>query len=426
MIDARSNALVITERPSHMGRVRTIIDQLDKATDQVMIESKFVEVTDRDLRNIGVNWAGLNQLNVGVGELKNTFSRNRGQDFSNGNNGSNGTTANTTTGTNNSTTNTTNVVGGNTVLYGTVFNPISTTTTLPNGSVNLPAGTVPSTTSPTGTLPNLTASTTYNGTNTAGAQTTDGTSGSFGSSISNALNTLNSLTNTGGTARVASAVFSASDFNVVISALKTQNNTKIVSNPTVVTLNNTEANLNIAEEFPLPNYTYNEQQGRFDVSGFTYKSIGINLKVTPQVNARGIIRLNVEPEVSQRNGLTTFGGANIPIIGTRKAKTQVSLKDGYTMGIGGLITSSTNHGGTKVPVLGDIPVLGKLFTSKSVDDSTSNLLIFITAKTVSAEGASPEQVFDPRAIQAVGMSREDLPGNRAAKGTEVFVPTTGK
>ena len=113
----------------------------------------------------------------------------------------------------------------------------------------------------------------------------------------------------------------------------------------------------------------------------------------------------------------------MPVITTRKAKTQVSLKDGYTMGIGGLITSSTNHGGTKVPVLGDIPVLGKLFTSKSVDDSTSNLLIFITAKTVSAEGASPEQVFDPRAIQAVGMSREDLPGNRAAKGTEIFLPS---
>lgn len=57
VIDARSNALVITERPSRMGRIRTIIDQLDKATDQVMIESKFVEVSDRDIRNIGVNWA---------------------------------------------------------------------------------------------------------------------------------------------------------------------------------------------------------------------------------------------------------------------------------------------------------------------------------------------------------------------------------
>jgi type IV pilus assembly protein PilQ len=217
-------------------------------------------------------------------------------------------------------------------------------------------------------------------------------------------------------------VFSASEFNVVVTALKTQNNTKIVSNPTVVTLNNTEAVLNIGQEFPIPNYTYNEQQGRFDVSGFTYKPIGIILKVTPQVNAQGIIKLALEPEVSQRNGDSSFGGANIPIIATRKAKTQVSLKDGYTMGIGGLITSSTNHGGTKVPVLGSIPVLGRLFSSKSVDDEATNLLIFITARTVSADGASPEEVFDPRAVQATGMTRDELPGNRAPKGTDVFAP----
>ena len=159
------------------------------------------------------------------------------------------------------------------------------------------------------------------------------------------------------------------------------------------------------------------------MSGFTYKPIGVILKVTPQVNARGIIKLTLEPEVSQRNGETTFGGAggaSIPIIATRKAKTQVSLKSGDTMGIGGLITTNKHHGGTKVPILGDIPFLGRAFSSKSVDDTTSNLLIFITARSISADGATPEDVFDPRAIQATGMGREDLPGNRAAKGSDPF------
>jgi type IV pilus assembly protein PilQ len=236
------------------------------------------------------------------------------------------------------------------------------------------------------------------------------------------VNNLMTLTNTGGTSRLASAVFSASDFNVIVSALKTQNNTKIVSNPTVVTLNNTEAVLNVGQEFPIPSYTYNTERGTFEVSGFTYKPIGIILKVTPQVNAQGIIKLSLEPEVSQRNGDTTFNGATIPIIATRKAKTQVSLRDGYTMGIGGLISTSTNHGGTKVPVLGDIPLLGRLFSSKSVDDETTNLLIFITAKTVTSDGAAPEEVFDPRAIKAIGLSHEDLPGNRAPKGTDLFAP----
>ncbi len=92
------------------------------------------------------------------------------------------------------------------------------------------------------------------------------------------------------------------------------------------------------------------------------------------------------------------------------------------MGIGGLITDSRDHGGTKVPVLGEIPLLGRLFSSKNVNDVSTNLLIFITAKTVTADGAAPEDVFDPRAISAVGMTRDELPGFRAAKGTDVYAP----
>lgn len=450
VIDARSNALVITERPSRMSRIRSIIDQLDKATDQVMIESKFVEVTDRDIRNIGVNWASLQGMQFGVGGIKQTFSRDRGQTFSNGsnsnlattNNSTNGTVVNNTTGstagTNN--TNTTTNTGGqttstSTTTTGNQLTTQSVTTTDP--VTNQPVTTTSLVTVPT----NTSSTTTTSGLPSSQTNSVNGTTGGTNSSLSNvittgltttandAINSLTSLVNTGGTSRVASAVFSASDFNVIISALKTQNNTKIVSNPTVVTLNNTEAILNIGQEFPIPKYNYNSERGTFEVAGFEYKPIGVILKVTPQVNGRGVIKLVLEPEVSQQNGSTTFGGAggaSIPIIATRKAKTQVSLKDGYTMGIGGLITSSINHGGTKVPILGDIPLLGRLFSSKAVQDEATNLLIFITAKTVSADGASPEEVFDPRAVEAVGMTREDLPGNRAPKGTDMFAPVSKK
>lgn len=441
VIDARSNALVITERPSRMTRIRGIIEQLDKATDQVMIESKFVEVTDRDIRNIGVNWASLQGTNLGVGNISQTFSRNRGQDFSNGNNATN----NAANGANNNTS------VGNTVTYVTTPSGISPTNgtfvgstfNLPGGSVSGLPSTLPGSTGVANFAPAVPGIPSTPAIGTPGTPgyvaATPGTLGTpatytapntfLGSDIatttgstSNALTNLLSLTNTGGTSRLASAVFSASDFNVIVSALKAQNNTKIVSNPTVVTLNNTEAVLNVGQEFPIPSYTYNAERGAFEVSGFTYKPIGVILKVTPQVNAQGIIKLALEPEVSQQNGNTTFNGANIPIIATRKAKTQVSLKDGYTMGIGGLITTAINHGGTKVPVLGNIPVLGRLFSSKSVNDEATNLLIFITAKTVTSDGAAPEEVFDPRAIKAVGMTREDLPGNRAPKGTDLFMP----
>jgi type IV pilus assembly protein PilQ len=417
VIDARSNSLVITERPSRMSRIRTIIEQLDKATDQVMIESKFVEVTDRDTRNIGVNWSGLDHLQLGAGSMSQTFSRDRGQTIGNGNGSTNSDTLtttntgpiNTTTTTNTAatTTGTTTTSSGDLLTFDKITGAPLVTTIPPISN--------------TSTVITPATSTTV----TTSSPATTG----YVENIANSLNSLMNIANTGGTSRVATAVFSASDFNVILSALKTLDNTKIVSNPTIVTLNNTEATLNIGEEFPVPSYTYNSERGSFEVSGFAYKPIGVILKVTPQVNARGIVKMTIEPEVSQRNGATSFGGAggaSIPIIATRKAKTQVSLKDGYTMGIGGLITTSQDHGGTKVPLLGDIPLLGKLFSSKTVNDVSSNLLIFITAKTVSADGASPEEVFDPRSVQAVGMSRDELPGYRASKGTDIFAPADKK
>lgn len=238
----------------------------------------------------------------------------------------------------------------------------------------------------------------------------------------NALNLLNDLTFGGGTERTAQAVFTADEFRLVLSALQTQNDVKVVSNPTIVTLNNTEASINVGEETPIPNYAYNQERGSFEVNGFTWKQIGIILKVTPQVNPRGDIKLTLAPEVSQRNGETTFGGAggaSIPIVATRKAITQVSLKDGYTMGIGGLLSTQSTKGATRVPVVGNIPVLGRLFRSDSTQSTTTNLIIFITAKTLSADGAPLEQVFESGRVRDLNLRREDLPGHR--DGSSPFV-----
>jgi type IV pilus assembly protein PilQ len=234
------------------------------------------------------------------------------------------------------------------------------------------------------------------------------------------LGTLASLTDTLGVTRTTTAVFSASAFDVVLSALQSLNNTKIVSNPTVVTLNNQEATIDVGEEDPIPQYTYNQQTGAYVVSGFEFKPIGIILKVTPQVNARGFIHLTLAPEVSQKNGSISFSGTDIPIIGTRKAVTNVSLKDGYTMGIGGLMSKNTNTSSTKVPLLGDLPGLGYLFKSDGTNATTTNLLIFITAKTLSPEGAPAEQVFNSADVREMEVKREDLPGYR--DGTDPFLP----
>lgn len=427
VIDARSNALVITERPSKMSRIRPIIEQLDKATDQVMIESKFVEVTDQDVKNIGVNWSSLAGMRLGVSNISQTWERGRAQDGSiqnNRNNSVGDSTDNEQINRQNSLTESNRVEENIDVPFmQNGFERADDVASRNNGS----GGTNPSPNTGIGPAYTVDPETGAFSYAELGPSSTDNTENSttfsdertVGSSTSNTFENLIGLTNTTTQSRLASAVFSASDFEIIISALKTQNDTKLVSNPTVVTLNNTEAIINIGKEYPIPNYTYNQERGTYEVSGFNYRPIGIILKVTPQVNATGFIKLSIEPEVSSSTESAPFGATAIPIITTRKTKTQVSLKDGFTMGIGGLIENSNIVGQTRVPVLGSIPLLGRLFRSDSKNMQTRNLIIFITAKTVNAEGATVDEVFDPRRVRQLNMRQSDLPGYR--DGSSPFI-----
>jgi type IV pilus assembly protein PilQ len=386
VVDGRTNSLVITERPSRMKRIRPVIEELDRPTDQVMIESKFVEITNNDVRNIGVNWSSLSAFNVtatpGGGGIY-TYTNTYGSAVNNSNNISNGTSGTTNTNTGTTLTSGSNATTSNTTTNGT---PTNTSTT---------------------------------GTNSAIANTAGNT---VANAITSATNAIQGTTGTGTSSNVLSAVFSSDQFKLVLSALEQLNNAKIVSNPTIVTLNNTEASINVGQQYPIPEYTFNQQTGTFEVSGFNYKDIGIILKVTPQVNARGFIKLTLAPEVSQNQGTTSFGGASgasIPIIGTRKAVTQVSLKDGYTMGIGGLISTNFNNGVNKIPLLGDIPLIGYLFKQDTRNNTVDNLVIFITAKTISAEGAPVEQVFNSKEVREFQLKRSDMPGYR--DGSDPFI-----
>jgi type IV pilus assembly protein PilQ len=357
---------------------------LDRATDQVMIETKFVEVTDRDVKNIGVNWSSLNNYSIAAGPLSGDFSRRRGQTGSDGESQSGGATASSAS------SGSTGQTGG------------STTT----GTVSSTGGAVTSgsTTSSSGGLTNSSTQTTANGSTSA-------------------LNLLKSLTNTEGTTRTLSTVFSADEFKLVLSALQSQNSIKLVSNPTIVTLNNTLATILIGQKYPIatPNISGGTGgAGSVITYSITEKDIGIRLEVTPQVNTRGFIKLTVKPTVSSISGTVVIPqGAEYPIVSTREATTQISIKDGFTMGIGGLIQNTTSKGETKIPVLGSIPVLGRLFRSDTKSGENSNLIIFITAKTVSAEGASIETLFSSEQVRQLDMRREDLPGYR--DGSDPFI-----
>jgi len=205
------------------------------------------------------------------------------------------------------------------------------------------------------------------------------------------------------------AVFNAPEFSMIINALNTLSGTHLISNPTVVALNNTEATINVGEEYPVPQYTYNQQQGAFEVSGFDYKDIGVNLKVTPQINPQGYITLTVTPEVSDSDNTVTFGGssgASIPIITTRKSSNTVCVKDGNTIAIGGLIETRKVINQNKLPLIGGLPFVGN---SQNNQTEKRNLIVFITVRIISADG-SDHKTIPLRQMHEMNVTPSDMSG----------------
>lgn len=169
------------------------------------------------------------------------------------------------------------------------------------------------------------------------------------------------------------------DYNIdaTIEALKKDSNAKLLTNPRLLVINNQEATIDIVEEIPYQERTFSS--GGTETVSTQFKTAGIKLKVKPQINRDGSIVLNVVPEQSYRTGETM---GNVPIISTSKANTTFMLRNGETAVIGGLIRESDSNTEYKVPLVGDIPILGALF--KRVDKSKvrTELTIFITAKVV--------------------------------------------
>ncbi|WP_404423915.1 secretin N-terminal domain-containing protein [Nibricoccus sp. IMCC34717] len=410
VVDARSNSLIVTERPSALNRIKPIIAKLDTATDQVMIETKFIDVTDGDQKNIGVNWASLQGFGVGTeGKSTRAIKDDRLRKDENGVNGQSNNQGGSTSNSSNSNTSSLTTSQRN-LEPGFLADSKARADQITGANIEPVPSSIRS--NPDGTY-----STVYDlggtSTRTAGNSASDGSTAS--STSSSTLNALQSLGFTNSLTTVSNTVLSADQFRVILSALTSLNRSKLVSNPTIVTLNNTEASINIGREYPIPNYTYNQERGVFEVSGFQYKPIGVILKVTPQVNNAGFIRLTVEPEVSSSNESVSFGGsggASIPIIQVRKTRTQITLKDGFTLGIGGLVEQTKSNSENKVPLLGDIPGLGRLFRSKSSNTAVHNLVVFITAKTVKPDGASIGEIFDPRMTRSMEIEKGDMPGYR--------------
>ena len=167
--------------------------------------------------------------------------------------------------------------------------------------------------------------------------------------------------------------------NATLTAAASEGKAKILSEPKIATLNNQAANINVTTQIPY--VTSNVASTGVQTQTVSYVTTGIRLTVTPSINADGRITLLVNPDVSQPSATaagSTQTGA--PAVDSRNATTTVLVRDGETIVIGGLITDTLQDVISKVPLLGDIPILGWLFKKKTKSRVRAELLIFVTTR----------------------------------------------
>ena len=176
----------------------------------------------------------------------------------------------------------------------------------------------------------------------------------------------------------------------VIEALQQKNLLQILAEPNLVAVNGKEASFLAGGEFPFP--VVQPGVGGSATVTIQFREFGVRLKFTPIIQPNGNIHLHVTPEVSTldlADGVSV-AGTTIPALSTRKADTEFELQDGQSFVIAGLIDNRVTDIINKVPGLGDIPILGAFFRSKSLQKSNSELMVLCTARRISPSAEAPK------------------------------------
>jgi type IV pilus assembly protein PilQ len=345
--DSRTHQLILMTTEKELPAVQKLIDKLDTATREVLIEARLVETT-KDIGSAkGIDWTG-------------TLSAQH-ISFGNGN-----TTATYSSG------------------AGSVTQPVSSSTILPGGR------TLSSTTSQ------------QVGASTNGNLLTSLIPGNPLTGGGFSLNTAHGIT-------PATAFLNADGVQAVLSFLNTDADTKIVAFPRTVSLDGVPTTLMVVQNIPvfeqtqsapasgasqglatvLPNY---EKK----VGGTILNEVGVKLTVTPRIAGPTNVLLDVKPEISQKDTLvateTLNGQVNTaPIFDRRRIETEASVPSGFTLVLGGLDEDTVTKSYTKVPALGDIPGLGYLFRSDSKNHERDSILVFVTPTIITDGDFQPAE-----------------------------------
>ena len=326
--DTRTSQIIVVATDPEQLAVDTLLNQLDKPTRQVLIETKLVEISSNPKTKKGVDWTStLNSQHAS---------------FGNGSASGSGSQSSTTTS----------------------QSPGTSTT------VSTPGGGYSTTTSSSGTQ----------------------SSSSSSSSVLNLIqNSAGFSANTASGIMPTTGFLTADGVAAVLSFMNSTYDAQIVSTPRVVTLDNQKATISVVRTFPIIQQSAGTQQAGGS-SSVTYSNVGTILQVTPRITANDYIWLKVLPEVSSHFAdvtVTVQGGSGnpsssygVPVFDSRSMDSQVMIPNGNTLVMGGLIQDNPTASYTKVPLLGDIPGLGWAFRSEEKSMSKDNLIIFLTPTIV--------------------------------------------
>jgi pilus assembly protein CpaC len=208
------------------------------------------------------------------------------------------------------------------------------------------------------------------------------TTGQFTSTSNSSVNSSDTVT-TASTSGNIIAYFPGTNIGATIQALETKGLVEVLAEPNLLAANGKAASFLAGGEYPFPIVQAGSGGGSAPVT-IQFKEYGVRLNFIPTITPRGTIRLQVAPEVSSLDftNAITIAGFEVPAIATRKVKTEVELGEGESFILGGLLDNRETETFQKIPFLGDIPILGKFFSSYTKSRTNSELIVIVTPEIV--------------------------------------------
>jgi len=207
--------------------------------------------------------------------------------------------------------------------------------------------------------------------------------------------------------------------DVIIRMLASSSNARILQAPVILTTDNTEAKIVVGEERPIVTSTTTSSSTDNQTSHYEYKNIGINLTVTPHINPARFVVMEINQTVDNVGDFVQIDGNDVPVITKREMSAQIAIESRSTIVLGGLVQTADRFGRSKVPILGDIPIIGALFRSDSKSKARTELMILLTPYVLT----TPEEAREETARLKHSSRAGDTPWPQGWSESPIATPT---